>query len=120
MGKYLLTLYLDFDAFKSVIQTENEYILTPVFKVFNQDEAGRITGTVFENGEGVPGVIVEATSQKYSTATFSDQEGNYTLIIPSGTYTISAQLPSGLSTAVTDGIQVLEMETIEGVDLSFF
>jgi len=88
-----ISLYVDFDVAKSVTVTGNAsgFILRPVFKAFTEQESGTISGTVKDaSGAGVERALVTAVSGADSTNSFTDLSGGYKIIVPAGTYELSA------------------------------
>lgn len=94
-------LVLDFDAARSIVKagSSGHWNLKPTIKVLDTVLYSRIAGTVREGSVGESGVLVSA--QVYSAAptpgivtvqaaTVSDENGNYTLFLEPGTYTIVA------------------------------
>ena len=86
-------LFVDFDAANSIDWKllHGTYKVNPVFKLFHKTEAGTVSGRVADNsGNGILYAIIEAKSNSYGTATVTDANGNYTLILPEGIYDITA------------------------------
>jgi len=92
-GEYL-TIVIDFDASKSINWESQPYELTPSFRIFQSSTAGFILGTVKDtSGACVKIAAVQAASSTDTMATLSvdlDTTYSYCLIIPEGTYDISA------------------------------
>ena len=111
-------LYVDFDVSKSVIVANNEFKLKPTYRVFKEDLSGTISGTVTDTlSNPIANVMVEAASTEYSTATLTDSLGAYMLILPTGSYDLSAMLDS---TSVTDttyiGVLLNAGDSLSGYD----
>jgi hypothetical protein len=95
-------LILDFDVVKSIIQAgfSGEWILKPTVKVLNEDDSAQIDGFVSEAGtedEALEGVIVSAqtvtegsSAEKVVSATVTDENGFYSLLVNPGTYLVVA------------------------------
>lgn len=87
----LVRLYVDFDASRAITKAGNKYILNPSFKVFKESMSGRVSGTVSDTtGAGIEGAVVGAVSDTDTTATITDEDGDYLLILPAGTYDLKA------------------------------
>lgn len=97
----LVEIYIDLDAGHSINWTPNDYKLKPVVHAFKKIISEELSGTVTDTlGVAVEDALVTAHSGVDSTSTFTDTLGEYTLILPSGTWTIGATSDS-LPTADT-------------------
>lgn len=87
----LVTLFVDFDASTAITTAADMHILHPTFKVFREELSGRLSGNVSdETGAGIAGCAVGAASATHTTATITDENGDYLLILPDGTYNLIA------------------------------
>lgn len=90
----IIEIFLDFDAARSINKhpRRDEYSMTPTFKVFKSILSGTIAGTVTDSsGTGLEDIVINAVVGNDSTATITDNTGNYQFILLEGTYDISAQ-----------------------------
>jgi len=95
-----VSLMVDFDISKSVIVANGQYKLKPTYNLFKENQSGTISGVVTDTLLApIFNAMVEATSTTYSTSTLTDSNGVYMLILPIGSYDLSATLDS---TSVTD------------------
>ncbi len=108
-----LTLLLDFDAAKSIVETgSGKYQLKPVIRLVGATSAsGNITG------ELVPGMVAQVSAgpmDEYNT--YSNEEGKFKLKgLPAGTYTVTIKAAEGSGFAdktITD-IVVVNGETTD-------
>ncbi len=113
-------LIMDFDARKSIKQTGNDkYILTPVVRIIQADEAGNISGSV--SVEDVRAVVYSFETGTYSPGGADPFENavNSSITRADGTFVIPA-LPAGLydivveATGYVTDVYVAEVEVIAG------
>ncbi len=97
-------LVLDFDVSRSIVVAgkSGQYLLKPTIKVINTVKNATLTGTVKDDqGNPLPGVLVSA--QMYDaqapdefgkvtveTSTLTDENGDYKMYVPPGTYDVTA------------------------------
>ena len=114
----LVELYVDFDISKAIVVSNNEYKLHPVFRVFKKNVSSSVSGMVSDTlGAGIAGALVEATSVDYSTGTLTDSIGEYMILLPSGTYDISA---SAASYSIVDTTYTGVLVDANSLDLAGF
>ena len=92
------TLYLDFDANKSVVQANNEqYKLNPTIKILTEfPHSQGIKGHVYNADDStpeVPALVDEATVTAYQDGKeikshITDEDGYFELSLPAGTYSL--------------------------------
>lgn len=105
----LVRLYVDFDASKAITMASDKYILNPSFKVFKEMVSGRVSGKVSDGtGVGIEGAVVDAVSDTDTTSTITNEDGDYLLVLPPGSYDISASA-SGYASADTTYSAVVVM-----------
>lgn len=100
------TLFLDFDAARSVKYNDTGYRLMPVFHVVASDEAGRVSGEVLSGAGAVDGAVVDAWAGGDTLSTLTGPDGRYQLILAEGTYTVSCSHPD-LGSAQPEGWEVV-------------
>jgi hypothetical protein len=96
-------LVLDFDVFKSVVKAGNsgKYLLKPTIKIIDTINNSIVSGYINDGATGIQGVKVtaqvynpDAEDEKDSVMVFSstvtDEQGNYLMYLPPGTYNIVA------------------------------
>ena len=102
----LVEIMVDFDASKSITWTPKKYLLRPAFKAFKKVLSGTIAGTVKDAaGVGIPNALVEAIILDDVTATLTDSDGAYKLILLESTYELKASA-EGYATADTTYAEV--------------
>ena len=111
-------LYVDFDVSESVICTGNGYKLKPTYRVFKQDVSATLAGTVTDNNSlPLAGILINAHSDDYNTATYTDSTGGYMFILPEGTYDIAAVADSGsLVNKTYTGVTLQAGDALTGYD----
>jgi len=112
-------VYLDFDASKSVKEQANRYKLAPSFTAYDASKSGRISGRVnYSLAASAPRALVTAAEPDDTLATLTDEDGNYALFLPAGTYEISCQ-PGELTHVDTTYRNVIVAEGAEVAGLDF-
>src|SRR5574341_320749 len=113
-----LDFLVDFDASKSVELVNGLYLLHPTFRTSLTTQVGTVSGTVKNSGgTGIHNAEVQAVSMTDTITTVSDDSGEYKLILPAGTYNISA-MAAGYTSADTSyqNVQVQAGEKLTGYD----
>lgn len=101
----MIEILVDFDAGKSIVWNPQKYILNPSFKAFRKVTSVRLSGMVSDTlGQPIQNALIEADGTEYSSSTISDELGEYMLILPQGTYGISASADgyTAVDTTYTD------------------
>ncbi len=114
-GGEIFNLLLDFDASRSIVKAgaSGKFILKPVLRVVELEEAGAITGEIVP-AESFAWVYAIADEDTVA-GTKADESGSFTVIgLPSGTYQVSAE-PSveGFGSAVVPNVSVAPRDTTD-------
>lgn len=93
------TLWIDFDASKSIVHTgNNNFILKPVIRVFNQATSGAITGIVLPANSKSSIYAISALKDTVTSTQIDTVTGAFLLGgIPAGTYAVNVHVNAGLS-----------------------
>lgn len=93
------TLWIDFDASKSIVHTgNNNFILKPVIRVFNQATSGAITGIVLPANSKSSIYAITALNDTVTSTQIDTVTGAFLLRgIPAGTYSVNVHVNAGLS-----------------------
>jgi len=118
-----LTIVVDFDASKSINWESYPYELTPHFRIFQSSDAGFIRGKVKDiSGAAVKFATVQAVSSTDTMTALSvdlDTTYSYCLIVPEGTYDISASADGYIiSDTIYNGVNVVVDSILEGFDFT--
>ena len=103
-GKYLVSIkaegYIDFNSYATVIRNENTYMETFLLVEGSDAESGIASGKVVNSltGAGTPGITLMIKKDWNSadeeseivTTTITDENGNYSVELPLGNYTVIA------------------------------
>jgi hypothetical protein len=120
-GEYL-TVVIDLDASKSVDWGAVPYEFTPRFRIFQASNAGFIRGMVKDaSGAAVKYATVQAVSSIDTMTALSvdlDTTYSYCLMIPEGTYDISASAEGYTPDTKYDGVNVAGGSILEGFDFT--
>jgi len=114
-GGEIFNLLLDFDASRSIVKAgaSGKFILKPVLRAVELEQAGAITGEVTP-AESLPWVYAIANEDTVA-GTKADETGLFTIIgLPSGTYQVSLK-PSadGFGSAVVPEVSVTSRDTTD-------
>lgn len=114
-GGEIFNLLLDFDASRSIVKAgaSGKFILKPVLRAVELEEAGAITGEITPS-ESLPWVYAIAEEDTVA-GTKADETGSFTIIgLPSGTYQVSVE-PSaeGFGSAVVPDVPVASRDTTD-------
>ncbi len=125
-----LELLADFDVSRSFVVQGNPntpagikgFLFKPVVKLSDLSKSGTLKGTVTQSGNGLrlEGVQVSVfAADTLNTTSFTDSEGNYTILgLEPGQYDITAE-KDGFSEAMVDGIEVIQnLVTIQDIILN--
>lgn len=99
----MVDLVLDFNALKSIVKAgaSGNWLLKPTIKIIDTMTYAEITGSVFDevSGEPLEGVLVIAQlnetfgeAEIVQTASVTDENGEYKLLIDPGIYTLAVSL----------------------------
>ena len=118
-----LTLVVDFDAGKSINWQTQPYELTPNFRIFQSSNAGFVMGAVRDtSGAFVKLAAVQAVSSTDTMVALSadlDTTYSYCLVIPEGTYDISASADGyTISDTVYEGVVVNSDSVLDGYNFT--
>ena len=93
------TLWVDFDASKSIVHTgNNNFILKPVIKVFNQATSGAISGIILPAQSKSSIYAIMSLNDTVTSTQIDTVTGTFLLRgIPAGTYAVNVHVNSGLS-----------------------
>ena len=122
-----VALVLDFDASRSVVQAGNsgKWMLKPTIKIIDTVNNATLTGTVTDSQSSSPHALAGATvsaqiynaaatteDQKITTtaSAITDENGNYLLYLPPGTYNI---------VVVADGFMTASRQIIVAYDTAY-
>lgn len=113
-------VYLDFDASKSVKWNANRYKLAPSFSAYDASTCGRISGLVRSDlGAFLPRTQIQAIGTEDTLSTLNDENGNYSLLLPSGTYDIVCETDQAQHVDTTyHGIAITEGAEVVGLDFN--
>lgn len=117
------TLVIDFDAVKSINWQTQPYELIPHFRIFEGSNAGFIRGAVRDTaGAFVKLAAVQAVSLTDTMVTLSvdlDTTYSYCLMIPEGTYDISASAAGyTISDTTYEGVVVNRDSVLDGYNFT--
>jgi len=115
-GGEIFNLLLDFDASRSIVKAgaSGKFILKPVLRAVELEEAGTITGEITP-AESLAWVYAIADEDTVAGTKANEETGSFTIIgLPSGTYQVSAE-PSadGFGSAVVPGVSVASRDTTD-------
>jgi hypothetical protein len=121
-GEYQ-TLVIDFDAGKSINWWTQPYELTPAFRIFESSTAGFLRGAVRDtSGAFVKLAAVQAVSLADTMTVLSadlDTTYSYCLMLPEGTYDISASANGySISDTVYEGVVVSRNSVLDGYNFT--
>lgn len=93
------TLWIDFDAAKSIVHTgNNNFILKPVLKVFNQATSGAVSGTIVPANSKSSIYAITSTNDTVTSTQIDTLTGAFLLRgIPAGNYSINVHVNAGTS-----------------------
>lgn len=91
------TLWLDFDASKSIVHTgNNNYILKPVIRVFNQATSGAISGIVLPANTKSSIYAINSLNDTITSTQIDTLSGAFLLRgVPAGTYAVNFHVNAG-------------------------
>jgi len=112
----IFNLLLDFDASRSIVKAgaSGKFILKPVLRAVELEEAGTITGEITP-AESLAWVYAIADEDTVAGTKANEERGSFTIIgLASGTYQVSAE-PSadGFGSAVVPGVSVASRDTTD-------
>lgn len=118
-----LTIIIDFDAGKSINWEAQPYELTPDFRIFQSSTAGFVRGAVRDtSGAFVKLAAVQAVSMGDTMVVLSAEDTtahSYSLMIPEGTYDISASADGyTISDTIYQGVVVNSGSVLDGYDFT--
>jgi hypothetical protein len=75
---------------------------------------GTLTGTITDiaSGDPLPGAEITAASDTFTGLGVADETGTFTLLLPEGTYTVSATA-FGYETVASPGVQIIQDQTTQ-------
>lgn len=117
--------YIDFASYADVVRDENTYMETFLMVEGSEEQQGTAEGTIFNalTGTGVEGVSLtvrkgwnNTNRGDVVTASSTDGNGNYSLTLPCGNYTVFAEksgfIPGTVSIVVQEGTTSSQNGTI--------
>lgn len=116
----LVEIFVDFDASRSVdwVPGQDGYVLHPVFKSFFEVISGTVSGVVTDqDGNPIPNALVEAAGPADTYATLTGADGLYFLVLPEGTYNVSASADSFTSANTSyQNLSVVAGQDVPNID----
>lgn len=114
----LVTLIVDFDASKSINWESTPYELTPVFRIYESDEAGYLLGTVKTiiddtTETAAKFAVLKAINEADTFTQLTDTAGKFSLSLPEDTYTISAHVEGYESDTIYEEVTIMRDSVLE-------
>lgn len=111
----LYELLLDFDAQRSIVLTDDGYLLKPVIRVVPLVISGTISGTVFPL-EAFPYILATSDGDTIQTTLANPTDGSFSLIgLPEGDYDVHIEPTAGQYADTT--LAEVKVSAKEGTDL---